>query len=213
MRVRIGGLLAVVGLLLGASQPASSDSPLSATIAEHRGQWDFAGGLAYYRVFGHVGNTSDQPLRYVEVEIELIAKDGSVVQRRSGYNQKAEVLGVPEMTGTREEKLQEIEPIQPGEQDLFRIALPKDELPANPKFTAYRIRIVYPPSGGSQEKLNINAASLDALLQLPEMTQARAKAIINYRTGQGDFIQLEELKLIPQVAPIYDQLKDRLILE
>ncbi len=65
----------------------------------------------------------------------------------------------------------------------------------------------------SEEKLNINTASVEELMKLPEMTEARAKAIIVYRKGHGELIQLEELELIPQVDPIYDQIKDRLVLE
>ena len=65
----------------------------------------------------------------------------------------------------------------------------------------------------SEEKLNINTASVEELMKLPKMTEARAKAIIIYRKGHGELVQLEELELIPQVAPIYDQIKDRLVLE
>lgn len=65
----------------------------------------------------------------------------------------------------------------------------------------------------AEEKINVNTATEAELRKLPEMTEARAKAILNYRTGNGELIQLEELKLIPQVLPIYDKIKDRLVLE
>jgi competence protein ComEA len=63
------------------------------------------------------------------------------------------------------------------------------------------------------EKININTATEAELMKLPEMTEARAKAILNYRTGNGELIQLEELRLIPQVAPIYDKIRNELVLE
>ncbi|MGH7802989.1 MAG: ComEA family DNA-binding protein, partial [Candidatus Binatia bacterium] len=65
----------------------------------------------------------------------------------------------------------------------------------------------------AEHKLNINTADEKALLKLPEMNEARAKAIVNYRKNTGDLIQLEELELIPQVKPIFPKLKDHLVLE
>jgi len=58
------------------------------------------------------------------------------------------------------------------------------------------------------DKLNINTASEQDLMKLPEMTEARAKGIIGYRKSNGEFIQVEELELIPQVKPIYGKIKD-----
>ena len=141
MRVQIICLLAAVGFLLGTNQPTFSDSLQSATVAEHHGNWEMAYGVVYYRVFGDVKNTSDQPLKYIEVEVELIDKDGKVVLSRSGYNQKAEVLGMQDIPGTLEEKLKEVEPIKPGDKDFFRLAVDKTEIPANPKFTSYNVKI------------------------------------------------------------------------
>ncbi|MGH7859664.1 MAG: ComEA family DNA-binding protein [Candidatus Binatia bacterium] len=65
----------------------------------------------------------------------------------------------------------------------------------------------------AEEKINVNTATEAELMKLPGMNAARARAILNYRSGNGELIQLEELKLIPQVAPIYDELEDRLVLE
>jgi DNA uptake protein ComE-like DNA-binding protein len=63
------------------------------------------------------------------------------------------------------------------------------------------------------ETIDVNRATLADLMKLPEVTEARAKAILAYRQGNGELIQLEELKLIPQVAPIYDRIKDKLTVE
>jgi len=63
------------------------------------------------------------------------------------------------------------------------------------------------------EKLNINTASEQDLMKLPEMTEARAKGIIGYRKSNGEFIQIDELELIPQVKPIYGKIKDLVTVE
>ena len=58
------------------------------------------------------------------------------------------------------------------------------------------------------DKLDINTATEPDLMKLPEMSEARAKAIIGYRKSTGEFIQIDELELIPQVKPIYPKIKD-----
>jgi len=63
------------------------------------------------------------------------------------------------------------------------------------------------------DKLNINTASEQDLMKLPEMTEARAKGIIGYRKSNGEFIQVDELELIPQVKPIYGRIKDLVTVE
>lgn len=63
------------------------------------------------------------------------------------------------------------------------------------------------------DKVNVNTATQAELLKLPEMNEARAKAILNYRATQGELIQLEELELVPQVKPIFAKIKDHLVLE
>jgi competence protein ComEA len=62
-------------------------------------------------------------------------------------------------------------------------------------------------------KLNVNTATEEELMKLPEMNEARARAIINYRKSTGELIQLEELELVPQVKPIFPKIKDLLVLE
>jgi competence protein ComEA len=67
--------------------------------------------------------------------------------------------------------------------------------------------------GSAADKLNINTATEKDLMKLPEMTEARAKGIIGYRKSNGEFIQVEELELIPQVKPIYGKIKDLVTVE
>ena len=70
------------------------------------------------------------------------------------------------------------------------------------------------PRGVSgDDKVNVNTASEAELMKLPDMTEARAKAIINYRKSSGEFIQADELELIPQVKPIYPKIKDKVVVE
>lgn len=57
-------------------------------------------------------------------------------------------------------------------------------------------------------KVNLNTASEEELEKLPDMNAAKAKAIVNYRKSTGEFIQVDELELIPQVKPSYAKLKD-----
>jgi len=63
------------------------------------------------------------------------------------------------------------------------------------------------------DKVNINTATEQDLAKLPEMNEARAKGIINYRKSTGEFIQIDELELIPQVKPIYSKIKDLVSVE
>jgi competence protein ComEA len=65
----------------------------------------------------------------------------------------------------------------------------------------------------ADDKVNINTASAEELKKLPEMNDARAVAIVTYRKSTGEFIQVDELELIPQVKPIYAKIKDLVVVE
>ena len=73
--------------------------------------------------------------------------------------------------------------------------------------------LALPGLASAEHKVNINTAVEADLMKLPEMNEARAKAIVNYRKNTGELIQLEELELIPQVKPIFPKLKDHLVLD
>jgi competence protein ComEA len=68
-------------------------------------------------------------------------------------------------------------------------------------------------AASAADKVNINTATEAELMKLPGVSEAAAKAIVNYRKNTGELIQLDELQLIPQVKPLYPQLKDKLVLE
>ncbi|MET0153449.1 MAG: helix-hairpin-helix domain-containing protein [Candidatus Binatia bacterium] len=73
--------------------------------------------------------------------------------------------------------------------------------------------VVLHGTGSAADKLNINTATEQDLMKLPEMTEARAKGIVGYRKSNGEFIQIDELELIPQVKPIYGKIKDLVTVE
>lgn len=68
-------------------------------------------------------------------------------------------------------------------------------------------------AAGAAETINLNTASAEELKKLPEMSDARATAIVNYRKSTGEFIQVDELELIPQVKPIFGKIKDKVAVE
>lgn len=123
--------------------PAFAAEPVE--IVEQKGTWEMAYGDVYYRVYGHVQNKSDKPVKYVKLELELLDQDGKPLVSRTGLNQKAEVLG--EVEGyqsdlTPEQQLEKVQPIAPGEKEFFRIGVGKNEMPKTPKFKSYRLKIV-----------------------------------------------------------------------
>jgi len=83
--------------------------------------------------------------------------------------------------------------------------------------SAYRVKVyqIVAPDWVSTERYDINAKLPSGVSpeKLPEMTEARAKGIIGYRKSNGEFIQIDELELIPQVKPIYGKIKDLVTVE
>jgi competence protein ComEA len=73
--------------------------------------------------------------------------------------------------------------------------------------------VVNPSGACAADKVNINTASEQELMKLPDMNEARAKGIVGYRKSNGEFIQVDELELIPQVKPIYKKIKDLVTVE
>jgi hypothetical protein len=86
----------------------------------------------------------------VKLEVELLDRDGKPVLTRTAFNQKAEALAEEETPGyvqekSFEERLAATPPLGAGEEDLFRVGLAKDDIPNDPKFRSYRLRIVEAP--------------------------------------------------------------------
>lgn len=61
----------------------------------------------------------------------------------------------------------------------------------------------------ASQKLDINKASQEELMTLPGIGQAKAQAIIEYRTEHGQFTSIEELKNISGIKDgVYNKVKD-----
>jgi len=118
-------------------------------IAEQKAAWEISYGAVYYRVFGYVQNKSQKPIHYVKLQLDLLDANGKSVYTFVGYNQKAEALGVVEGEGAEtqdvvsaEDRMKKVEPLKPGEKDLFRLGVSKDDIPKKPKFKKYSLKIV-----------------------------------------------------------------------
>lgn len=63
------------------------------------------------------------------------------------------------------------------------------------------------------EKISINAAGLEALMELPGIGESSAQKIIDYRETNGPFQTLEELMNVPGIKQAkFDDLKDYICL-
>lgn len=145
-RVRWGAVALGLATMLAAAPSARA---AEAAIVEEHAQWEISYGAVYYRVFGNVENKSSKPIHYVKLQLDLLDAAGKSVYTFVGYNQKAEALGEVEGLGadtlqkvSPEEKLKKIVPLKPGEKDLFRLGVSKDDIPKKPKFKKYSLKIV-----------------------------------------------------------------------
>lgn len=63
--------------------------------------------------------------------------------------------------------------------------------------------------GGQSEFVNINKATLEELMTLPGIGQAKAQLILDYRTEHGDFDAKEDLMKISGIKDgVYNKIKD-----
>lgn len=90
-------------------------------------------------------------------------------------------------------------------------------------------RITIPPKSNLQEKIefpqrssglnetkliNINTANQEELESLPGIGEVKARAIINYRTQNGYFLNLEELMNVEGIGQkTFDQLKELITID
>jgi len=148
MKRRSVGVLAAVALavgLLGVSAARAED----AAIVEQKATWEMSYGAVYYSVHGFVQNKSQKPIHYVRLQLDLLDASGKSLYKFTAYNHTAAALGEVEGEGSAglakvplEEKLKKIEPLKPGEKDLFRIGVSKDDIPKKPKFKSYSVKII-----------------------------------------------------------------------
>lgn len=65
-----------------------------------------------------------------------------------------------------------------------------------------------------QEKINLNAVTVEALSQIPGLNMDLAKKIIKLRDDNGEFIDMEELLAVPGIdSKLLRQLKKYLFIE
>jgi len=216
--VRRGLAASLVVLVLAG--PALAEP--AAKIVSQKAAWEIAYGLVLHRVIGEVENVSSKPIPYVHLKVEWLAADGTVVHAMDAFNQRAEPLGMVEAEA-RKEMLATIEPLGPGEKELFRVAISKDEIPKEPRFVLARARIVEPEADPASvvpdlpkheppaaDAVNVNEASREELLTLPGMTEARAVALLHHIEKNGPVVDFDELGIIPQLVPILEEIRPRI---
>ena len=68
-----------------------------------------------------------------------------------------------------------------------------------------------PEAGETDGKVNINQASKEELMTLPGIGEVKADAIIQYRTEQGKFASIEEIKNISGIKDgVFEKMKDKI---
>ena len=65
----------------------------------------------------------------------------------------------------------------------------------------------------ADDKLNLNRATAEQLTALG-LTQSQAAQIVRYRKEDGDFLQVEELLIVPQISrDAYEKVRDKLTVD
>ncbi|WP_409178235.1 helix-hairpin-helix domain-containing protein [Brevibacillus fortis] len=67
---------------------------------------------------------------------------------------------------------------------------------------------------GTSSAINLNTATVEELMSLPGIGEARAKAIVDYRSKQGLFRSADDLKQIEGIGEkMFARIKDRLVVQ
>lgn len=70
------------------------------------------------------------------------------------------------------------------------------------------------PESESEEKININTASAEALEQLDGIGPVLAGRIIDYRESNGPFGRIEDIAFVPGIASdTYEKIRDHITVE
>jgi hypothetical protein len=130
----------VLALLLA---PFARAGGPDAKVLEDAGKWESGYGAKFYNVVGRLKNTSDHPLQFVKLRIELLDESGKVVASTETWNEEAEVLGVPEADGKTLLAQGKIKPVAAGTEQRFRGSFLDEE---TPPFTTYRVLVIETPA-------------------------------------------------------------------
>jgi hypothetical protein len=128
----------VLALLLA---PLARAGEPDAKVLEDAGKWESGYGAKFYNVVGKLENTSDHPLRYVKLRIEVLDEAGKVVASTDAWNESAESLGVPDVP--KDELLAKVKPLAAGAEERFRGSFLEEE---TPPFKSYRVVVVETPA-------------------------------------------------------------------
>ncbi len=100
------------------------------------------------------------------------------------------------------------------EADLDRINLAAKLADQMQVYVPHQGESAQPPSDGSApaaDKININTASAEELDKLPGIGPSLAKAIIDYRTKNGPFKQIEDINAVKGIGDaLFDKIKDQI---
>ena len=65
--------------------------------------------------------------------------------------------------------------------------------------------------GNESQKININTADMENLMQIPGVGEAKAQSIIEYRTEKGPFRKIEDIQNIPGIKEgVFQKIKDEI---
>jgi hypothetical protein len=152
VRAAVAAALVLLALPAAAGTPAhgaaaaKSETPEArgaARLLVHHANMVSGYGEKFYNVVGRLQNTSDHPLAYVKLRVEVVDAHGKVVASSTTFNESAELLSDPEIKSAELLASGKVKPVAPGATERFRATFLEDETPA---FTDYRVHVIEAPA-------------------------------------------------------------------
>ena len=86
---------------------------------------------------------------------------------------------------------------------------------ASPAFSEAMVNKKMPSNTAQmQQKLDLNSATVEQLMQLPGIGKSKAEAIIAYRTEMGRFLEIEQITQVNGIGPkMLSKIADKLTLQ